>query len=75
MYKIYWSLENSEVTGKEVADLEEALTTVNDLRREGFRFVAMASENPDQVGAMGVDTVKDGKLPDGTAYTWKKRRI
>jgi hypothetical protein len=26
------------------------------------------------VGMFGADEVKDGKLPDGHAYTWMKRR-
>lgn len=26
------------------------------------------------VGELGVDFVKDGKLPNGDDYTWKKRR-
>jgi hypothetical protein len=26
------------------------------------------------VGKMGVDSVEDGHLPNGDAYTWKMRR-
>jgi hypothetical protein len=27
------------------------------------------------VGKFGADEIKDGLLPDGADYTWKKRRI
>ena len=52
----------------------EALTEANRLRNEGRAYVAMVSENPNQVGKMGVDAVEDGRLPSGEAYTWKMRR-
>ena len=38
----------------------------------GMTFVTMVSENPDSVGRPGVDSVVDGKTPDGVAYTWNK---
>jgi hypothetical protein len=34
----------------------------------------MVGENSNQVGKMGVDSVENGKLPDGETYTWKMRR-
>jgi hypothetical protein len=36
--------------------------------------VTLSSENPDSVGRPGVHAVEDGRLPDGSAYGWKKRR-
>jgi hypothetical protein len=51
-----------------------ALNEANRLRSVGMAYVAMASENPNQVGKMGVDSVEDGHLPSGEAYTWKMRR-
>jgi hypothetical protein len=53
----------------------EALTRVNNMRTVGRSYVAMVGENPNQVGKMGVDSIEDGKLPNGEDYTWKKRRI
>ena len=41
-------------------------------RRIGMTFVTMVSEHPDSVGRPGVDSVVDGKTPDGVAYTWNK---
>jgi hypothetical protein len=35
-------------------------------------FVTMVSEDPNHVGKPGVDSVVDGKTPDGVAYTWNK---
>jgi hypothetical protein len=52
----------------------EALTEANHLRNIGRAYVVMSSENPNQVGKMGVDSVEDGRLPNGEAYTWRMRR-
>lgn len=45
-------------------------------RRNGapISFVTLVSEHPDMVGEAGASAVVDGKLPDGSDYTWKKRR-
>ena len=74
MYKIYWTAPNGAACSKDYLDMVEALTEANHLRTAGRAYVAMVSENPNQVGAMGVDSIKDGKLPNGDAYTWRKRR-
>lgn len=37
-------------------------------------FIGLVSEHPDSVGEPGVDSIKNGLLPDGTVYTWRKRR-
>lgn len=39
-----------------------------------IRHVTMSCENSDQVGANGVDSIVDGKCPDGQPYDWVKRR-
>lgn len=75
IFRIFWSDHCGTARSKEFEDMTEALKHSQWLRNENFRFVTMASENSDQVGKMGVDAVVDGKLPDGTDYTWKKRRI
>ena len=74
MYKVYWTAPNGEACSKDYVEMVDALTQANHLRTVGRAYVAMVSENPNQVGAMGVDSVEDGKLPNGEAYTWKMRR-
>lgn len=74
MYKVYWTAPNGEACSQDYIDMVEALTEANNLRNIGRAYVTMCSENPNQVGKMGVDSVKDGKLPNGDAYTWKMRR-
>ena len=60
---------------------EAALTVALDFmgekrREEGVSHVGMVSEPDGMVGAKDAGgAVKDGKLPDGSDYTWKKRRI
>ena len=75
MHKIYWT----DKTGREHSlfrtELGEALNVAKDARDAGGSFVVIATENPNQVGKMGVDDIKEGVLPDGTTYEWKKRRI
>jgi hypothetical protein len=56
----------------QVAELKEALRYTESFRQLGMLFVTMVSENVNSVGKSGVDTVADGKLPDGTSYDWNK---
>lgn len=74
MYQVFFIDPFSEAGAVECATLDQALKWANELRANGNRFVTIASENPDSVGLAGVDAVVDGILPDGTEYTWKKRR-
>ncbi len=75
MHKIYWT----DKTGREHSlfrtALGEALNIAKDARDAGGTFVCIATENPNMVGKAGVSEIKDGVLPDGTNYEWKKRRI
>ena len=75
MYKVYWTAPDGSACSEDYIEMIKALTQANHLRTIGCSYVAMVSENPNQVGKMGVDAVTEGKLPDGTDYTWKKRRI
>ena len=52
--------------------LVKALDRMKDLRETGNRFVTMVSEMANSVGKPGVDSVKDGKTPDGHDYEWSK---
>ena len=36
------------------------------------KFVTIKGESFEVVGRFGVDSVKDGKCPDGVAYDWNK---
>lgn len=55
--------------------LTESLQFANELRKDGAEHVIISTVDSNQVGKMGVDAVVDGKLPDGSDYTWKMRRI
>ena len=74
MYKVYWTDPNGAACSKDYTEMVEALTQANHLRTIGRTYVAMVGELPNQVGAMGVDSVENGQLPNGENYTWKKRR-
>lgn len=75
MYKVYWTVPvNNEAFSQDFDDMATALARVKFLRDDGRTFVTMVSENPNSVGKPGVDEIVDGVLPDGTEYTWRKRR-
>ena len=74
MYKVYWTAADGSARSEDYVEMVAALTEANRLRNEGRAYVVMASENPNQVGKMGVDSVEDGHFPGGEAYTWKMRR-
>jgi hypothetical protein len=74
MYKVYWTAADGSARSEDYVEMVAALTEANRLRNIGRSYVAMVSENPNQVGRMGVDSVEDGHLPSGEAYTWKMRR-
>lgn len=76
MFKIYYTdPEDNKAYSWDELTLTGALTVSEQMRRHGMRFVTTVSEMPMQVGKSGVDSVVGGKLPDGTEYTWKKRRV
>lgn len=75
-YMVFW-VDNigphSEYFGDN--EMTEALAFTNSLRQNNEnQFVTFASQNANSIGKPGVDSVVDGKLPDGSAYTWMKRR-
>ena len=74
MYRVYWTAADGSARSEDYVEMVAALTEANRLRNEGRAYVVMASENPNQVGKMGVDSVENGHLPSGEAYTWKMRR-
>ncbi len=56
--------------------LSEAISFMREKRtEEGTSHVGMVSEPEGMVGTKDAGgSVVDGKLPDGSAYTWMKRR-
>jgi hypothetical protein len=74
MYKIYWTAADGAARSKDYLEMTEALTETNCMLTLGMAYVAMVGKLPNQVGRMGVDTVENGRLPSGEAYTWKMRR-
>ena len=74
LYKVYWTAPNGTACSEDFVEMIDALTQTNYLRNAGRAYVAMVSENPNQVGQMGVDSIENGHLPNGDAYTWKMRR-
>jgi hypothetical protein len=75
MYKVYWTAPMSNACySEDFEDMATALKATEFCRSLGRRYVTMVSENPNSVGKPGVDSVVDGKLPDGEDYTWMKRR-
>ena len=76
MYRVYWT-EGDRPNSPCMANFDElkvALDYAQMLRSCGYDFVTMCSQDPNSVGKPGVDSVVDGKLPDGLDYTWMKRR-
>ena len=72
MFKIYWTDENNQSHGQEATTIVQALQITKEKRDAGHAFVTMASENPQSAGKQGVDTIADGKTPDGQEYDWSK---
>ena len=77
-YKIYYTIDNVCQSATET-NMSIALKVAEDLRRrrregENITHITMVSEDANMVGQQGVDTVANGKTPDGIPYTWVKRR-
>ena len=74
MYRIYWTDFDNQAQGIYTNTLNGALRITEEKRQAGYTFVTMVSEDPNSIGKPGVDSIKDGVLPDGSEYTWRKRR-
>lgn len=57
-----------KVKEKEFLDLNSAMEYAKSLNE----FVAIVGDGFEIVGMFGVDSIKDGKCPDGVAYDWNK---
>ena len=65
MYKV-----KSKTKKIEVMSLDEAMK----LAKEMNELVTIEGHGIEIIGLFGVDFVLEGKCPDGSEYTWKKRR-
>lgn len=73
VFKIYYTHpENPAAQFVDCNNLSDALQMSETLRKKGMIFVTIVSENTDLVGKMGVDSIVDGKTPDGEVYDWSK---
>ncbi len=70
MYKVIWKDVNGVVYERDFDNLGPAMDWAKTLAV----FVTIKSSEYEIVGMFGADGVKDGKCPDGVAYTWMKRR-
>jgi hypothetical protein len=57
-----------KIDKQEFASLELAMACAKTLDR----FVTISGPDFEVCGKFGVDTVEDGKCPDGIAYDWNK---
>ncbi len=72
LFKIYWTDHDHQACAQDATEIVQALQITQAKRDAGYRFVTMASENTQHVGKPGVDTIVDGKTPDGEDYDWSK---
>jgi hypothetical protein len=75
-YMVYWFRNNFAEHRLFTADeMSLALQYMAELRFDPLnQFVTFASQNSNSVGSAGVDSIKNGILPDGHQYDWTKRR-
>ena len=82
-FMVYWMEDTGSHLGMsrpqflffEPHEMTLALDFMKELREQpGNEFVGFVSQDANSVGKPGVDTVANGKTPDGHTYDWKKRR-
>lgn len=75
VYMVYWTDPNEKTIGAlQFTDMVAALSTTQEMRKAGMLFVTMVSENADNVGLMGVESVIEGKCPDGGDFLGRLSR-
>lgn len=73
-YMVYYTNPIDNLSyGQNTHSLTEALALSEAFRKNGMRFVTMASENSDFVGSTGAVVVENGKLPSGEVYEYTKK--
>jgi hypothetical protein len=68
MYKIIWKDETDVSFEEQYETLDLAMSKAKEL---GV-FVTIIGSGFEVVGLFGVDTIADGKCPDGVDYDWNK---
>ena len=70
MYKVLWNGPSGVEKNLDFSDLDAAMQFSKSLDR----FVTITDGKFELVGKFGVDSVRQGRLPDGSDYSWYKRR-
>ena len=74
-FTVYWMYKNLHPNALQFEDMGKALAWLADLRdrakTEALTAITMCSEMSNHVGKPGVDSIVDGKTPDGHVYDWK----
>jgi hypothetical protein len=74
-YMVFWFNAGPQCEFFLPEEMSLALSRMNDIRKDSSNeFVTFASQDVNRVGKDGVDSIVDGKTPDGHPYTWMKRR-
>lgn len=63
---------NFKVTYGDVTEIFESLDLAMNYAKTLDKFVTISGDSFEVVGRFGVDSIKDGKCPDGVAYDWNK---
>ena len=71
MYKVSYT----DADGKKFERDFDNLVPAMDWAKTLAYFVEITGGDYAIVGKFGVDSIIDGKCPDGIDYTWKKRRV
>ena len=73
---VFWMAEGlPQCRFFEPTEMSLALAFMNDdlRKQDNLEFVGFVSQHGERVGRDGVDTIKDGKTPDGHPYEWSKQ--
>ena len=68
MFTVTWKDAENVICKQEF----DSLTLAMEWAKEINCFVTIAGNGMEAIGIFGVDSVKDGKCPDGVAYDWNK---
>ena len=71
MYKVIWKDAGGVACDKDVDSLDSAMSYSKQLNC----LVTIKGNEMEIVGLFGADSIVDGKCPDGSEYSWKKRRL
>ena len=76
-FTVYWMYKALVPNALQFQDMNKALAFMDGMRKEvaegeQFSAITMCSEMTAHVGKVGVDSVVDGKTPDGQVYDWNK---